>query len=122
MQGNHGLFERRELLWIRAQLLNLACQVSWFFEPFGWVYYAWPYAYSANESRWYFFNAEDQQWRVNLSTSQWGTLTAATGWNYYAWPYSYSTDLSSWHWYNLDVQWLIDLQADEWMRLGRSAD
>ncbi len=93
-----------------------------FWEPVGWVYYAWPYAYSANESRWYFFNAEDQQWRVNLSTSQWGTLTAATGWNYYAWPYSYSTDQSSWHWYNLNVQWLIDLQASEWMRLGRSGD
>ena len=93
-----------------------------FWEPVGWVYYAWPYAYSANESRWYFFNAEDQQWRVNLSTSQWGTLTAATGWNYYAWPYSYSIDQMSWHWYNLDVQWLIDLQAGEWMRLGRSGD
>ena len=91
-------------------------------EPSGWVYYAWPYAYSVNASRWYFFNASDTQWRVNLSRDQWGTLDGTTGWNYYAWPYSYSIDQNSWHWYNVDVQWLVDLQTGEWMKLGRSAD
>jgi len=93
-----------------------------FWEPSGWVYYAWPYAYSVNASRWYFFNASDTQWRVNLSRDQWGTLDGTTGWNYYAWPYSYSIDQNSWHWYNVDVQWLVDLQTGEWMKLGRSAD
>ena len=35
-------------------------------EPAGWVYYAWPYAYDFTQGRWHFFNQSDKQWRVNL--------------------------------------------------------
>ena len=89
-------------------------------EPAGWVYYAWPYAYDSTEGRWHFFNQSNKQWRVNLSDSQWATLDAATGWNYYAWPYSYSSDQGAWHWYNANTQWVVDLASGEWELFGGS--
>jgi hypothetical protein len=89
-------------------------------EPAGWVYYSWPYAYDFTEGRWHFFNQSDKQWRVNLSDSEWATLDAATGWNYYAWPYSYSSDQGAWHWYNSNIQWVIDLVSGEWELFGGS--
>ena len=91
-------------------------------EPQGWVYFSWPYAYSFTEGRWHFFDISNTQWRVNLSNSKWGTLAEATGWNYYAWPYSYSSDQSTWHWYNADTQWVVDLISGVWARLGESGD
>ena len=91
-------------------------------EPQGWVYFTWPYAYSFTEGRWRFFNTADRQWRVDLSNGAWGELADATGWNYYNWPYSYSTDESTWHWYNADTQWVVDLISGVWARLGESGD
>lgn len=87
-------------------------------EPTGWVYHAWPYAYDSTESRWHFFNESNTQWRVNTSSGDWRTLDAATGWNYYAWPYSYSVDQSAWHWYNNDTQWVVDLVSGVWKLFG----
>ena len=89
-------------------------------EPQGWVYFNWPYAYSFSEGRWHFFNESDLQWRVNLSNGAWDELADATGWNYYNWPYSYSTDEGTWHWYNADTQWVVDLISGVWARLGES--
>jgi hypothetical protein len=92
-------------------------------EPAGWVYYAWPYAYDFTEGRWHFFNTTGTpQWRVNLSDGEWATLATATatGWNYYAWPYSYSSDQSTWHWYNSNIQWVVDLASGEWELFGGS--
>ena len=89
-------------------------------EPAGWVYYSWPYAYDFTQGRWHFFNQSDKQWRVNLTNSQWATLDAATGWNYYAWPYSYSSDQGAWHWYNANIQWVFDLASGEWELFGGS--
>ena len=91
-------------------------------EPQGWVYFSWPYAYSFTEGRWHFFDISNTQWRVNLSNSKWGTLAEATGWNYYAWPYSYSSDQSTWHWYDSNTQWVVDLISGVWARLGESGD
>ena len=90
--------------------------------PQGWVYYTWPYAYSFSEGRWYFFNESDTQWRVNLTSAEWGTLDAASGWNYYAWPYSYSFDEGAWHWYNNDTQWVVDLLSGVWSTFGSSGN
>ena len=90
--------------------------------PEGWVYYAWPYAYSFSEGRWYFFNESDTQWRVNLTSAAWGTLDAASGWNYYAWPYAYSFDEGAWHWYNNDTQWVVDLLSGVWSTFGSSGN
>ena len=90
--------------------------------PEGWVYYAWPYAYSFTEARWYFFDEPVTQWRVNLTSVAWGTLDVASGWNYYAWPYSYSFDEGAWHWYNNDTQWVVDLLSGEWATFGSSGN
>jgi len=89
-------------------------------EPQGWVYFSWPYAYSFTEGRWHFFDISNTQWRVNLSNSKWGTLSEATGWNYYAWPYSYSSEQSTWHWYDSNTQWVVDLISGVWARMGAS--
>jgi hypothetical protein len=86
--------------------------------PEGWVYYDYPYAYSLDEARWHYFDSSNTQWRVNLTTSEWGTLPEATGWTFYAWPYSYSVDASTWHWYNDNEQWVVDLVSGIWALFG----
>ena len=91
-------------------------------EPQGWVYFSWPYAYSFTEGRWHFFDISNTQRRVNLSNSEWRKLSEARGWNYYAWPYSYSSDQSTWHWYDSNTQWVVDLISGVWARLGAVAD
>ena len=89
-------------------------------EPQGWVYFSWPYAYSFTEGRWHFFDISNTQRRVNLSNSEWRKLSEARGWNYYAWPYSYSSDQSTWHWYDSNTQWVVDLISGVWARMGAS--
>ena len=89
---------------------------SW--QPQGWVYYAWPYAYSISEERWHFFDASNAQWCVNLSNGEWATLAEATGWNYYSWPYSYSNDQSAWYWYDAGTQYVVDLVSGIWALFG----
>ena len=91
-------------------------------EPQGWVYFAWPYAYSFSEERWHFFNASDTQWRVDLSNGQWEEFSDATGWNFYTWPYSYSSDEDAWYWYSNNTQWVVDLISGVWSLLGESGD
>ena len=59
-------------------------------EPRGWVYHAWPYAYSISEQRWFYFKPTDTQWRYDFSERSWSTLADVSGWNYYAWPYAYA--------------------------------
>jgi hypothetical protein len=88
--------------------------------PEGWVYYDYPYAYSLDEARWHYFDSSNTQWRVNLTTNDWGTLSEseATGWTFYAWPYSYSVDASTWHWYNDNEQWVVDLVSGVWALFG----
>ena len=86
--------------------------------PVGWVYYNYPYAYSLDEARWHYFDSSNTQWRVNLTTSEWGTLPEATGWTFYAWPYSYSVDASTWYWYNDNEQWVVDLVSGIWALFG----
>lgn len=86
--------------------------------PVGWVYYDYPYAYSLDEARWHYFDSSNTQWRINLTTSEWGTLPEATGWTFYAWPYSYSVDASTWHWYNDNEQWVVDLVSGIWALFG----
>ena len=117
--GGSGAIAGGWSLFIETEV-EVALSPVW--EPQGWVYYAWPYAYSFAEGRWHFFNAADTQWRVNLSNGQWGALDDATGWNYYAWPYSYSNDQRDWHWYHADTQWVVDLLSGVWARLGGSGD
>jgi hypothetical protein len=82
------------------------------------VYYDYPYAYSLDEARWHYFDSSNTQWRVNLTTSEWGTLPEATGWTFYAWPYSYSVDASTWYWYNDNEQWVVDLVSGIWALFG----
>ena len=104
------------------QAITVIVEVELVWQPQGWVYYAWPYAYSISEQRWHFFDTSNTQWRVNLLDGQWGVLAETTGWNFYAWPYSYSTDQNTWHWYDQNTQWVVDLVSGIWSRLGASAD
>ena len=89
---------------------------SW--EPEGWVYYTWPYAYSFTEERWFYFNQADTQWLVNLSTSLWTDMEEWSGWHYYRWPYAYSWDQADWYWYNHDLQRVADLSTGTWLLFG----
>ena len=118
--GDYSVTIRNAVGSVASDAVSLSMDPFW--EPRGWVYYSWPYAYSIDEQRWHFFSETDTQWRVGLSSGEWATLSEATGWNYYAWPYSYSSDQSTWHWYDSNTQWVVDLVSDVWARLGAVTD
>ncbi len=41
--------------------------------PAGWVYHTGDCAYSTGDAEWYYFNAADTQWRVNLVSTAWAS-------------------------------------------------
>ena len=111
--------KRRVIIFCAMTLFMLAGSSVQAWQPVGWVYHAGDYAYSTGESKWYYFNAADTQWRVNLTSGVWDELTDASGWNYHQWPYSYSSDTSDWYWFNTsDVQWCVGLTSAHWSVFG----
>jgi sulfatase modifying factor 1 len=92
------------------------------FQPTGWLYSQWPYAYSMNETAWYYFNVPSTQWRVSLPGGVWQLLSqggTATGWNYYRWPYCYSMTAGGWFYMDVNsVQWCVNLNNAQWSEFG----
>ena len=68
--------------------------------PADWAYHNGNYAYSPDAPGWFYFNALDTQWVVDINDGVWGTIDDLTGWVYNNWPYAYSRDTASWHWFN----------------------
>jgi hypothetical protein len=88
-------------------------------EPQGWVYVTWPYAYATADGTWRFFAASGNQLRVDLSTGIWGPFNQSSGWQYFSWPYIYSINDSTWYWHNAGAtQWVVDLATGLWTLLG----
>jgi subtilisin-like proprotein convertase family protein len=92
-------------------------------EPQGWVYVTWPYAYATADGTWRFFAASGNQLRVDLSTGIWGPFNQSSGWQYFSWPYTYSINDSTWYWHNARAtQWVVDLVTGVWVQLGPDSE
>ncbi len=96
-------------------ILIVTTTLAW--QPSGWIYHTGAYAYSIGEGEWYYFNAADTQWRVDLASGVWDKVIDAVGWNYYTWPYAYSS--GAWYWFNTgDKQWCVELGSGSWSVFG----
>jgi formylglycine-generating enzyme len=93
--------------------------------PAGWVFNDYPWAYESASGDWYWFNAPDVQWVVNMGSGQWAKLedsALASGWVFYQWAFAYAQSNGAWHWINdADTQWVVNMRTAAWSRFGVSA-
>jgi len=93
------------------------------FQPWGWVYNNFPWAYDAASGDWYWFNTDDRQWVANMSNGQWARLdnsALSAGWSYHVWPWAYAQSNGAWHWFNQsDRQWVVNMRSGTWSRFGQ---
>ena len=91
-------------------------------QPSGWVYMDYPWAYESTSGDWYWVNAPDSQWVVNMDSDEWWTLghsALRVNWGYYQWPYAWSESNGCWYWFNTpDVQLVLNMRTGAWTPLG----
>ena len=92
-------------------------------QPSGWVYFSWPYAYDHTQGTWFYLNETDEQWCYGYApVNSWAELDAsglASGWSWHAWPYAYDYDSGAWHYMNeSDTQWCLNMGTGQWSLLG----
>lgn len=94
------------------------------FQPSGWVYMNYPWAYEGATGDWYWFNTADTQWIVRMPSGPWARLpqsALAAGWSYYNGAYAYAQNNGVWHWVNAtDIQWVVNMRTAQWSRFGVS--
>ena len=107
---------------------TLTARAAWqpIWEPRGWVYFDWPYAYDTASGTWIYFDEKDMQWCFGYApVNSWAELDAsglAHGWSYHAWPYAYDNEGGAWYYMNeVDTQWCYNLGWSEWSELQACA-
>ncbi len=91
-------------------------------QPSGWVYVNYPYAYDPGTGDWNWLNTSDTLWVNGFTAGGWQHLDAsgmASGWSYFNWPYAYCGANGSWYFMNNhDTQWAVNLGAGLWSVFG----
>ena len=92
-------------------------------QPEGWTYWMWPYAYDSASGDWYWLNPSDTQWVYGYPPgSGWRTLSQsglASGWSWWAGAYGYDNESSVWYWRNAgDMQWCVNMRTSQWFQFG----
>ena len=92
-------------------------------QPSGWVYFAWPWAYDQATTHWNWFNDGNIQWVYGHPPADgWRLMQAsglAQGWVYFFWPYAYCQGNGAWYYVNEpDVHWVVDMTTGVWRILG----
>ena len=106
-----------------AVLLALAPVAGRTYQPSGWLWFTWPYAYDMTRTGWVYFNPSDVQWCYRFGApGGWfsmGQSGVSQGWTYWMWPYALSIENGSWHYLNeSDTQWCAEFGSGQWSRLG----
>jgi len=109
-------------------LISSIGALAW--QPTGWCYMNWPYAYSVNGMNWHYFQPGTGNYGsvqvVNLSSSNWFFLgrsllsgEAQANWAYFRWPYAYCTLNGNWYYFSQSqTQWSCLLSNGDWSVLG----
>ncbi len=84
--------------------------------PADWNYMQWPYVYSHGESCWYYFNQTDEQYYVDLTSTEWSKLGTEgpldNGWVYFQYPYVYSPSGGGWIYMDVpSTMWCTNLST-----------
>lgn len=94
-------------------------------QPTGWSWWSWPYAYEISSGDWYWFNTADTQWAYGYPPgSGWQEIDQgglATRWSWWSWPYAYDSEGGAWYYLNeADTQWCVNMRTGEWGEFGQS--
>jgi len=113
--------------------LPLVCVVSFFcnslvdaWQPNGWTYTNWPYAYEAQSGDWYFILESGTQWVYSYppGNAGWHRLEESSlknGWSWYQWPNAYGPATNHWHYLiQTNTQWAANLTTEEWSQFGHA--
>jgi formylglycine-generating enzyme required for sulfatase activity len=91
-------------------------------QPSGWVYHDYPWAYEPASGDWYWFHTGSTQWVARMSTGAWARLpdsALASGWAYYNWAFAFCQNNGAWHWVNeSDVQPVVNMRTGGWSDFG----
>lgn len=113
-------------------ILSLHAAMAW--QPEGWCYMNWPYAYSPNGSQWHYFDRGEGNYGniqvVNLDSGNWYFLGFShlsgyetPSWAYFQWPYAYSAMNGSWYYFGqTQTQWTYAFANSDWTVLGDKGD
>jgi hypothetical protein len=93
-------------------------------QPAGWVYNTWPYAYEANSGDWYFILESGTQWVYSYppGSGEWHRIEDSPlrdGWSWYQWPNAHGPLTNHWHLLNLtETQWAANMTTEAWSQFG----
>ncbi|NLG35947.1 MAG: hypothetical protein GX548_11395 [Lentisphaerae bacterium] len=91
-------------------------------QPSGWVYHDYPWAYEPASGDWYWFHTGSTQWVARMDTGAWSRLpesALATGWVFYDWAFAFAQGNGAWHWVNeTDVQPVVNMRTEAWSDFG----
>ena len=112
--------------WLLAAALLLAMAVTaraW--QPTGWTYWDWPWAYESTSGDWHWFAAGGTQWMYAFPPGAgWALLQEselAQGWSYWNGDWAYDGDTGAWCWRNTgDVQSCVNMRTTQWSVLGQA--
>lgn len=104
-------------------LIMAMAQPSSSWQPSGWVYFNWPYAYDHASQDWHWFSPNNVKWVNRLNSGEgWRRLnqsTLAHGWSWHLWPYAYGHAQTSW--YNFAAAGshkCVNLRTGQWSVFG----
>jgi formylglycine-generating enzyme required for sulfatase activity len=112
--------------WLPAAVLLLALAVTaraW--QPAGWTYWDWPWAYESSSGDWRWFSPDGAQWIfAHPPGTGWALLPQsgiAHGWSYWDGEWVCDGDTGAWCWRNAgDTQWCVNMRTDQWSVLGQA--
>lgn len=93
-------------------------------QPTGWVYMDWPWAYDNATGDWFWFKTDDVQWIYGYPPEDgWmrmGSSGMSAGWRYVSWPFVYDQNSGAWFYVNEpDNQRVVNMRTGIWSRFGR---
>ena len=106
---------------VLATLMLAGTARAW--QPVGWVYMDWPWAYDSTSEDWHWFSAGGTPWIYENSPGVgWSLLQAsslAQGWSYWNGEWGYDADNDAWCWRNTgDTQLSVNMRTGTWSRFG----
>lgn len=113
------------LIFAAIGMLTATRLMAW--EPVGWHYTQWPYAYDTDEIAWYIFDTGSSgagtmsvyNYRTSRSSLIGNTSLRGPTWVYFQWPYAYSW--ADGGWYLMDAstpQWCYNYKTRQWSVLS----
>lgn len=100
-------------------------QSVWAWQPAGWIYLQWPWAYDSATGDWHWYSTSNEQWIHGFPPADgwqpFETSPLANGWAYVVWPYAFGQNGNAWYYVNeTDIQWCVNMRSRQWSLFGKT--